>query len=330
MNTPEQAGAAPGEPANAPAAGQNPGQDSGQDPGQRSGPNPGQHAVQNTGQGSAEAPVPPAGPGTILVAVVVYHPGEELRRFADSLASATSRPYHLVFVNNGGPSPVLDSVAADHSATVLRHREGNVGYGRAANLAARSLPGDPGQGPAWLVVANPDIEWSAGSLDRLIEAGQADPTAGSLGPRLRNEDGSIYPSARALPRLGSGIGHALFARAWPGNPWTARYQQGRAVLEASAPTAAGWLSGACLLLRPAAFAEVDGFDERYFMFFEDVDLGDRLGRAGWRNLYVPNAEAIHTQGVSWRAAPARMIRAHHASARRYLLDRHPPWYQGPL
>ena len=61
---------------------------------------------------------------------------------------------------------------------------------------------------------------------------------------------------------------------------------------------AGWLSGSCLLLRREAFDSVDGFDSRYFMYFEDVDLGDRIGRAGWLNVYVPEAEVVHIGGHS--------------------------------
>ena len=62
----------------------------------------------------------------------------------------------------------------------------------------------------------------------------------------------------------------------------------------------GWLSGSCLLVRKAAFDEVNGFDERYFMYMEDVDLGDRMGRAGWQNVYVPAAEISARQGPCHR------------------------------
>jgi N-acetylglucosaminyl-diphospho-decaprenol L-rhamnosyltransferase len=85
---------------------------------------------------------------------------------------------------------------------------------------------------------------------------------------------------------------------------------------------AGWLSGSCLLMRREAFDSVDGFDPRYFMYFEDVDLGDRLGRAGWQNVYVPTAEVVHIQGHSTASASDKMLAAHHESAYRYIADRH--------
>ncbi|GAB2465251.1 glycosyltransferase family 2 protein [Xylanimonas ulmi] len=260
----------------------------------------------------------------LRVICVAYNPGDELRAFASSLARATTRAYELVIVDNGERTDAVVDLEASGAARVERHRDGNVGYGRAANAGAAGLKA------SWLVVANPDVVWEPGALDLLVEAGEADPTAGSLGPRVLNPDGTTYPSARALPSLAAGAGHALLHAVWPGNPWTRAYRQAQEAITATEPHAAGWLSGACLLLRRAAFEQVGGFDERYFMFFEDVDLGDRLGQAGWRNVYVPAARVTHLQGVSWKHSPAPMIRAHHASAKRYLFDRWGAWWQAPV
>jgi N-acetylglucosaminyl-diphospho-decaprenol L-rhamnosyltransferase len=92
----------------------------------------------------------------------------------------------------------------------------------------------------------------------------------------------------------------------------------------------GWLSGSCLLVRRAAFDQVGGFDERYFMYMEDVDLGDRLGKAGWLNVYVPSAQVLHHKGHSTARESARNLAAHHKSTYLYLADRHPGWRRAPL
>jgi N-acetylglucosaminyl-diphospho-decaprenol L-rhamnosyltransferase len=177
-------------------------------------------------------------------------------------------------------------------------------------------------------VANPDVVWRPGSLDALLAAGERHPSAGALGPALLNEDGTVYPSARELPSLTQGVGHALLGKVWPGNPWTRAYQRRQET--AGTERVAGWLSGACLLLRREAFEAVGGFDEDYFMFFEDVDLGERLGRAGRPSVYVPSAQVVHVGGVSWKARPAAMISAHHRSAERYLHRRYARWYHWPV
>jgi N-acetylglucosaminyl-diphospho-decaprenol L-rhamnosyltransferase len=265
-------------------------------------------------------PEPTARPAVRVVSVV-YHPGAELTDFTRSLAAATSAPVELVLVDNGTDPEVADRVAAEAGGRVVRTGE-NLGYGGGANAGARAAT------QPFLVVANPDVVWEPGSLDTLLDAAARHPEAGALGPALLNEDGTVYPSARELPSLTQGAGHAVLGKVWPGNPWTRAYQRRQET--AGTERFAGWLSGACLLLRRDAFEAVGGFDEDYFMFFEDVDLGERLTLAGRPNVYVPSARVTHVGGVSWRAKPAAMISAHHRSAERYLRRRYHRWYQWPV
>ncbi|QTE30257.1 glycosyltransferase family 2 protein [Pengzhenrongella sicca] len=265
----------------------------------------------------------PDGPLQPIRAIcVTYNSGAELDGLATSLRAATAAPLELVFVDNGSTDDAPERVAAAHGGRVIRAGE-NLGYGRAANLGAA------GADQPWLLVVNPDISWEPGSLDVLVAAADRYPRAGSLGPALLNPDGTVYPSARELPSLTQGVGHALFARVWPGNPWTRTYQARQESAD-SAERPAGWLSGACLLLRRDAFEQVGGFDPAYFMFFEDVDLGERLSAAGWSNVYVPAARVTHVGGTSWRERPARMITAHHTSAERYLHHRYDRWFEWPV
>jgi N-acetylglucosaminyl-diphospho-decaprenol L-rhamnosyltransferase len=148
-----------------------------------------------------------------------------------------------------------------------------------------------------------------------------------VGPAIRTPEGELYPSARDLPQLTTGAGHALVGWVWPGNPWTARYRRER---EAPRERTAGWLSGACFLVDLEAFHSVGGFDPGYFMYFEDVDLGERLGRAGYLHVYAPGAVVVHEGGHSTRREPHRMQRVHHTSALRYLSGQYPRRRQAPL
>ncbi|MGO1315640.1 MAG: glycosyltransferase family 2 protein [Cellulomonadaceae bacterium] len=259
---------------------------------------------------------------TVRVVCVIFNPGRELIDFVDSLATATSRPLELVLVNNGGPSDIATALS-ERDGISLVEAGGNLGYGRAANLGAHDA-----RSP-WVVVANPDIVWEPDSLDRLLDAAKRHPEAGSLGPKLLNSDGTVYPSARAIPSLKLGAGHAVLGKIWPSNPYSRAYRRANETSPQTERTA-GWLSGACLLIRRDAFESIGGFDETYFMFFEDLDLGERLGLAGWTNVYVPTATVTHAQGVSWKKAPAAMISAHHASARQYLNRRYAKPIQAPV
>lgn len=258
--------------------------------------------------------------GPLRIVTVTYSPGDTLGTFLDTLETATRLPYEVVMADNGSTDGAPEAADAAGRARLLR-TGGNVGYGSGANVGAAGAAG------SWLLVANPDIEWTPGCIDDLLDAAGRWPRAAVLGPRIVTTDGRLYPSSRALPSLGRGIGHALCGWWWPSNPWTRSYRR-----ETGQPIegTTGWLSGSCLLLRREAFEAVGGFDESYFMFFEDVDLCERLGRAGWDVVYAPGALVRHIGGHSWRDQPSIMIKAHHASAIRYLNRRYAARWQLPL
>jgi len=249
----------------------------------------------------------------VSVVVVTFSPGETLKSFITSLRTASDRTVPVVLADNGSTDGSPEAAATEFDNVRVLPTGGNLGYGRAANLGVAATDTE------WVVVANPDIIWRPGSLDQLLAATARWPRAAALGPLLRTDTGEVYPSARSLPSLGRGIGHALFGWWWPSNPWTASYQQDRAT---PAERVAGWLSGSCLLLRRLPFESVGGFDPEYFMYFEDVDLGDRLGRAGWLNVYVPTAEVVHSGSHSTAHHAERMNVEHHRSALRYLSRRY--------
>ncbi len=254
-----------------------------------------------------------SGPGLTIV-VVTYSPGESLRAFLDSLSGATTRPYDVVLADNGSTDGAPE--AASGPGVELRPTGGNLGYGRAANLGAGAAEGE------WLVVANPDVTWSPGALDALLAAGLRWPHAGCLGPAIRTPEDQLYPSARAFPSLGRGIGHAVFGWIWPANPWTRAYRE-----ESGSPVehATGWLSGSCMLLRRDAFQAVAGFDPSYFMYCEDMDLCRRLAEAGWSSVYVPTAVITHQGGHATSRSAGPMLREHHRALFRYLSRQ----YSGP-
>jgi N-acetylglucosaminyl-diphospho-decaprenol L-rhamnosyltransferase len=258
----------------------------------------------------------------LAVVIVTYSPGELLDRCLDTLAKATTRPVRVVLADNGSTDGAPERAAAGRDNVTLLRTGGNLGYGTAANRGIASLDESYG----WVVVANPDLEWGDGCLDTLLEAASRWPRGGSFGPLIKEPSGAVYPSARLVPSLGRGIGHAVLGPVWSGNPWTRAYKQSDT---SAAERTAGWLSGSCLLMRRTAFDSVDGFDPRYFMYFEDVDLGDRLGRAGWQNVYVPTAEVVHIQGHSTARESGTMLAVHHESAYRFIADRHRGWWWAP-
>ena len=263
----------------------------------------------------------PSADDVLTVVVVTYSPGRTLAGFLDSLATATRRPYRVVLADNGSTDGVPEQMAAERPEVELLRTGGNIGYGAAANAGLAGL------GTGYALVANPDVRFEPDSVDVLLDAVGRWPRAATIGPAIRPPEGTIYPSARELPSLSTGIGHALLGWAWPANPWTARYRRER---DQPVERTAGWLSGSCFLVDLAAFASIGGFDPGYFMYFEDVDLARRLGQRGWLHVYVPTSVVTHEGGHATKRHAHRMQRVHHTSALRYLSADHPRRREAPL
>jgi N-acetylglucosaminyl-diphospho-decaprenol L-rhamnosyltransferase len=254
----------------------------------------------------------PRAPARVAAITVSYGSLEVLPTLLESIPVASKNRILVIVADN--------KARDDDSAADLSKEYGsgyvalpqNVGYGAAVNAAATTLP----PSVEWILVVNPDVVLRPGSVDVLVAAGEEDESIGAVGPQTLTSEGEVYPSARSVPSLRTGVGHALFANLWLGNPWTRAYRN-----ETSASPMrrdAGWLSGACVLVRRSVFDQVGGFDSSYFMYFEDVDLGYRLGKAGYRNVYEPQAVVTHTGAHATTSESERMISAHHDSARRFL------------
>jgi N-acetylglucosaminyl-diphospho-decaprenol L-rhamnosyltransferase len=263
----------------------------------------------------------------LSVVTVTYSPGPHLDRFLASLSLATERPVWVWMADNGSTDGAPEAAVERYSNVRLFFTGANLGYGSAVNRAVARIDEVLEDAGDWFIVANPDVQWGPSSIDALLDAAARWPRAATLGPLICDPDGSVYPSARQLPSLVRGGMHAVVGPFWSRNPWSRAYRQER-VEPSERPV--GWLSGSCLLVRRAAFDEVGGFDERYFMYVEDVDLGDRLRKAGWLNVYVPSAEVLHHKGHATGRDRARNLVTHHKSTYIFLADRHPGWWRAPL
>ena len=251
------------------------------------------------------------GPSPSWSAVVVnYESGAALSDCVESLLADTSAggPPDVVVVDNGSRDGSIALLARRCPRARVLDPGGNVGYASGANrgIAATSTP--------VVAVCNPDLHVRNGTAAALL-ARLDQPGVAAAGPRIRNPDGSTYPSARRVPSHVDAVGHGLFGLLWPANPFSARYRQ----LDADPSVArdVDWVSGAAIWLRRDALDAIGGWDERYFMYVEDVDLCWRLGRAGWRIVYEPGGEIVHAQGLSTEAVPYRMIVEHHRSLLRF-------------
>lgn len=241
---------------------------------------------------------------TSACAVIVnYNAGDHLVECTRSLRAEGVE--EIVVADNASRDGSIEALRSSDPEVRVVSMGGNHGFGTAANRGVQATAA-----PVVLVM-NPDVVAHSGSVAALVGALDADQSAGAVGPRLDNTDGTRYPSARRFPDLGVAIGHAFLERINSANPYTRAYRM--ADLDPDRASEVDWISGACMALRRSAFDAVGGFDPRYFMYVEDVDLCWRLWQAGWRVRYEPAARLTHTVAVSTNQAPYRMILAHHAS-----------------
>jgi N-acetylglucosaminyl-diphospho-decaprenol L-rhamnosyltransferase len=160
---------------------------------------------------------------------------------------------------------------------------------------------------AYFCVCNPDVRMARDPFDPLLNA-LAPVQAGVAGPLVRSPAGTVEDSARRFPTLAS------LARKALGKPRRPDYPADRGAMEVD------WVAGMFMLFPAAAFRAVQGFDEGYFLYYEDADICRRLARGGRKVIYAPEAEIIHDARRGSRRNPT-LARHHLASMLRYFARR---------
>ena len=249
-----------------------------------------------------------------LSAVLVnYNAGRELVTALQSIADDLGeRPWEAVVVDNASSDGSADGVTAfAPRARVLQNRD-NVGFARGVNqgVAATSA--------ATVLIMNPDCRLERGAFDTLRAELERSDRVALAGPRILNPDGSIQGSARGDPDMLTGLfGRTAVLRRVLPHLGVAKRNVIAADAGGGASFEVDWVSGACMLARRSALERVRGFDERYFLYWEDADLCRRLRGQGYQIRYVPGATAVHRVGHSSRVVRSSAIRAFHDSAYLY-------------
>jgi GT2 family glycosyltransferase len=224
---------------------------------------------------------------TVDVVTVSYNSAGQLRRCVD--AALRLQDMTMIVVDNASSDGSLETIA-DRDVVAIPLRR-NVGFAAGCNVGWRR-----GRSP-YVLFLNPDAVIDGDSIDRLVTVLEDDLSAGAVAPKIRNEDGSLAYSLRRFPRVSSNFAQALFLhRVFPRLPWTDELiRDPRCYERRWTPE---WVSGACLMVRRSVLEELGGWDERFFLFGEDVDLCKRIGDAGHTLWFEPCAECVHMGGAS--------------------------------
>jgi N-acetylglucosaminyl-diphospho-decaprenol L-rhamnosyltransferase len=230
----------------------------------------------------------------VTVAVVSFNTRELLLRCLRSLAHEVDTGVAQVYVvDNDSTDGSLQAARALAPWANVVAAGSNIGFGSAVNSVARRTGGE------WLLAANADIALKPGALAALLRAGTQE-RVGCVAPRLVLPDGTTEHSVHPFPTVPFTLAFNLGLHRLSGLGAERLCLEG--FWDPERPRSVPWAMGACLLLRRAAFEEVGGFDERQWMYAEDLDLCWRLHAAGWSTRYEPRAVVLHESGAA--AAPA--------------------------
>jgi len=246
----------------------------------------------------------------LAVIIVTWNVRDLIRGTLDSLyadlatAGLTSEVY---VVDSASSDGTPDIVIADYPHVKLTTSRDNLGFGKSNNLGLRQAGFfDREDAPRAAYLLNPDTLTTAGATRTLFDALFAAPDVGLVGAQLSYEDGSFQHGAFSFPGL-----RQLWAEFYPtpGRLLESRFngRYPRPLYAAGQPFEVDFPLGATMMLRREVVHQTGGFDEKYFMYCEEVDWAWRIKRAGWRVMCAPSAQIVHLSGKSTSQAKPRSL-----------------------
>jgi GT2 family glycosyltransferase len=237
----------------------------------------------------------------ITLSIISHRQGALIRQLIEDIGREAPGGLKLIITENVPETPPL--AGAQSRYPLQRIANSHIkGFGANHNTAFQYC-----ETPFFCVV-NPDIRLSSNPFPTLLRT-LDEQNAAAVGPLVRASEGRIEDSARRFPTLGSLVRKALHEKRSPDYPTDA------------GPAAVDWVAGMFVLFRSDAFRAIGGFDERYFLYYEDVDICWRLRNAGYTVVYEPRAEVTHNAQRASRQN-LRLARHHVQSAVRFLLYHH--------
>lgn len=231
----------------------------------------------------------------LSVIIVNWNAGQLLRNCLDSLARTAAD--EIIVVDNAS-SDGSHIHAVEVSGIKLVRSKTNLGFGKACNLGALHANGK------YLLFLNPDAAVFPGTLESVLEFMENKQNAGVgiCGVQLVDEYGGVARSCSRFPSALGVISHALgFARFFP------KLGQSMGEWSHDETRDVDQLIGAFFLVRRSVFEELGRFDERFFVYFEEVDFSLRARKAGWRSVYLANVQAFHSGGGTSHQVKARRL-----------------------
>ena len=239
----------------------------------------------------------------VSIVIVNYRSGRELASCLRSVVrNAGQLDYEIFVINNDRPEDLSPASDLESARIHVIQNPSNRGFAAAANQGYRQA-----RGP-FLLLLNPDVRVEAGALEILADTLQQHPDAGVVLPRLNSPDGSLQYSCRRFYTMATLLlRRAPFQRLWSKHSSLRRHLM--ADWDRRSLSEVDWGLGAAMLVRRAATKSNALMDERFFLYFEDVDLCKGMWDRGWKVLYNPAARMVHSHrrdsARGWRLGAKR-------------------------
>ncbi|MCW5983189.1 MAG: glycosyltransferase family 2 protein [Bryobacteraceae bacterium] len=250
---------------------------------------------------------------TALLSIVTvnYFSEQKLARCLRSLEQQPE-PVEVIVADNGSDPAQSSSIRSAYPSVAWRSMGRNCGFSAACNAGAQLAQSDK------LLFLNPDTIVKPGALLALALALDSSEYANSiLGCAIRDADGAMQLSCRRFPDWKTFVAgrFSLLTRLAPGNSWSSEYLMSD--FDHQSIRAVDWVSGAAMAMSRRTFGRLGGFDERFFLYFEDVDICKRGAALGIGTYYFPDAEVEHLIGGSSERIPVRALTYRHQSMWKY-------------
>ena len=223
----------------------------------------------------------------LSIVILAYNSQNLLKYCLKSIKEADlSIEHEIIVVDNASKDDIAKMMQKEHPEIKFIKARKNRGYAAGNNLGLKKATGD------YMLILNPDIIVKKDELEKMINFMEKHPQIGMLGPKLINVDGSLQYSCRRFPKWWTPIARrSIFGKTKRGKQEVQRllmhdydHREGREV---------GWLFGAALLMRGKALDEIGLLDEKFFMYFEDIDWCRRFWQKKWKVYYFPQSELTH-------------------------------------
>jgi GT2 family glycosyltransferase len=234
----------------------------------------------------------------VSIIIVNWNAGPQLKNCVDSITKfGVGLVNKIIVVDNGSTDGSEKPVEGMPNVTLIRTGE-NLGFGKACNLGAKHADSD------YLLFLNPDAALFEGTIFKVVNFMQepANQTVGICGVQLVEENGQVSRSCARFPSIKGFLAHSVgLDSIFPG------LGNSMAEWDHLAGREVDQVIGAFFLVRRRLFEELQGFDERFFVYFEEVDFSYRAHQAGWRSFYLADAQAFHAGGGTSNQVKAKRL-----------------------